>query len=93
MTCVGVNMLNQDERPFHIRFLERRIAELEEYRKSGNPYIEVTVDSLQGLMLENLHLHARLDAMEKRATDSMNLYWMTNFQATQRIIPAEPKNG
>jgi len=85
MTCTGVNTLNQDERPFHIRFLERRIQELEEYRKSGNPYIEVTVDSLQALAVENLHLHHRLDAMEKRATDGMNMYWMTNFPSVQRI--------
>lgn len=80
-------MIDQDGRPFHIRFLERRVAELEEHRKSGNPYIEVTVDSLQALALENLHLHYRLDQLEKRLADGYNYAWLAASTQTQRIIP------
>jgi len=63
-----------NEKPFHIRYKERRIQELEEYRKQGNPYIEVTVDSLQSLTIENLSLHYRLDQLEKMLGYGYNCY-------------------
>ena len=78
----------KDEKPFHIRFAERRIAELEEYRtKQTNPYIEVTIDSVQSLLLENLSLHSRLDQLEKRLADGYNMYCWTNWPQKQIVIP------
>jgi hypothetical protein len=77
-----------DEKPFHIRFMERKISELEEYRKKGDPYIEVTVDSLQALALENLHLHYRIDHLEKRLADGYNMYCWTQWPAKQTVLPS-----
>ena len=81
-----------DEKPFHLRFMERKIVDLEEYRKNGNPYIEVTIDSLQSLMLENLSLHHRLDQLEKRLAEGYNMYCWTQWPAKQTVIQ-EPQNA
>jgi hypothetical protein len=79
----------RDEKPFHLRFLERKVSELEEYRtKQASPYIEVTIDSLQGLMIENLSLHHRLDMLEKRIADGYNMYCWTQWPAKQTVIPS-----
>ena len=75
-----------DEKPFHIRYMERKIQELDKLQKSGNRYTEVDIESLLALSLENLHLHHRLDMLEKMIANGYNMYCYTQWPAKQKVV-------
>ena len=63
-----------DQENFHLRWLIRYFEYLEVRRLKGDRDIEVSVDSLQSLLMENIGLTQRLDRLEKMMSDGYNLY-------------------
>lgn len=67
------------EENWHIRFLKKKVQELDERQKQGDRDIDWSIDSVISLLVENIGLHQQLDRLEKMLADGYNLYASTHF--------------
>ena len=75
-----MNMI-QEQKGYHIRWIEKSIERLEEQKREGLKEININIGELQQILLESLGLHSRCDRLE----DMLNAYAGYGFYRQERI--------
>lgn len=77
-----MNLL-KDQEDFHLRYMQRRIEELNEIRRNGKRTMRVRLEEVERIMLENYSLHIAIRQMSQRISDMS----MSTFMVQPLIWP------